>query len=89
VYGDETWKTGRVDHKFLEDFEMCYWRKMVKIGWADRLRNYFIESRKRMNSQHIIKRRKSIWIGHISLRNCLLKHFITEIIEGSIEVTES
>jgi len=33
-----------------------------------------------------IKRRKANWIGHILLRNCLLKHFIEGKIGGRIEV---
>jgi hypothetical protein len=34
---------------------------------------------------HAIKHRKANWIGHISRRNCLLKH----VIEGEIEGTGS
>jgi hypothetical protein len=33
------------------------------------------------NILHIMKRRKAKWIGHILLRNCLLKH----VIEGKLE----
>jgi len=33
-----------------------------------------------------LKRRKVNWIGHILLRNCLLKHVIEGKIEGRIEV---
>jgi hypothetical protein len=25
-----------VDEKYLESFEMCYWRRMDKISWTDR-----------------------------------------------------
>jgi hypothetical protein len=32
------------------------------------------------------KRRKANWIGHISRRNCLLKHVTKVKIEGRIEV---
>jgi hypothetical protein len=32
---------------------------------------------------HRIKRKKANWIGHVLLRNCLLKH----IFEATIEVT--
>ena len=70
-----------------------FWNVLLEKDGEDRLGRslekllHWVKEKK--NSQHIIKRRKSIWIGHISLRNCLLKHFITEIIEGSIEVAES
>jgi hypothetical protein len=36
-----------------------------------------------MNILHTIKWRKANWIGHISRRNCFLKH----VIEGKMEVT--
>jgi hypothetical protein len=40
------------------------------------------------NILHTIKRREAHWIGHILLRNCLLKHVTEENIEGRTEVTE-
>jgi hypothetical protein len=39
---------------------------------------------KERNILHTIERKKANWIGHILLRNCLLKH----IIEGSWKGTE-
>jgi len=35
------------------------------------------------NILHTVNKRKANWIGHILLRNCLLKH----VIEGKIEGT--
>jgi hypothetical protein len=34
------------------------------------------------------KRRNANGIGHILRRNCLLKHFVEQKVEGRIEVTE-
>jgi hypothetical protein len=39
------------------------------------------------NILHKISRRKTNWIGHILLKNCLLKHVIEGKMEGRIEVT--
>ena len=39
------------------------------------------------NILHRKIRRKANWIGHISLRNCFLKHVIEEKIKGRIKVT--
>jgi len=39
-----------------------------------------------MNIPLTIKRSKASWIGHVLLRNCLLKHAIEGKIEGSKEV---
>jgi len=35
--------------------------------------------------RNILHKRKDSWIGHILLRNCLLKHVIEGKIEGRIE----
>jgi hypothetical protein len=57
---------------------------MEKISWTIRVRNE--ETRQRVkeerNIQHIMKRKKANWIGHILGRNCLLK----QVIEGKMEV---
>jgi hypothetical protein len=39
------------------------------------------------NILHEIRKRKANWIGHILLRNCLLKEVIEGKIEGQKEVT--
>jgi len=39
------------------------------------------------NVIHTMKRRKANLTGHISRRNCLLKHVIEGTTEGSVEVT--
>jgi hypothetical protein len=38
------WNTlRRVDQKYMESFEMWYWRRMEKISWTDRVRNEVLE----------------------------------------------
>jgi hypothetical protein len=39
------------------------------------------------NILHEIRKRKANWIGHILLRNCLLKLFIEGKINGEMELT--
>jgi len=39
VYGAETWALRKVDQKYLETFEMWYWRTMDKNSWTDCMRN--------------------------------------------------
>jgi hypothetical protein len=81
-YGAETWTLQKVDQKYLGSFEMWCCRRMEKISWTDRVRNELIRRVKEdSNILHTIKRRKANWIGHILLRNCLLKH----VIEGKLE----
>jgi hypothetical protein len=50
-------------------------------------RSIITSSQKERNILHTIKRKKANWIGHILLRNCLLKHVIEGKIEDRLEVT--
>ena len=61
---------------------------MLKISWTDRVRNGVLHRVEReRNILQTIQRREANWIGHILLRNCLLKHVIEGKIEGWIKVT--
>jgi hypothetical protein len=62
---------------------MWCWRRMEKISWTYRVRNEEVLHRvkEETNILQTIKRRKTIWIGHILRRNCLIKH----IVEGKIK----
>ena len=58
---------------------------MEEITSNDRVRNeVLIRVKEEGNIIQKIKRRKANRIGHISLRNCLLKHVTERKIEGSI-----
>jgi hypothetical protein len=78
LYGAEIWTLRKVDQKYLESFEMWCWRRMQKISWTDRVRNEEVLHRVKEERDilHPVKRRKANWIGHISRRNCLLKHVV-------------
>jgi hypothetical protein len=88
-YGSETCTLRKVDQKYLESYDVWYWRRM-EISWSDRVRNEEVLHRLKQerNILHAVKRRKANWIGHILYRNCLLRHFIEEKAQGSIEVTK-
>ena len=89
LYGAETWTLRAADQKYLESFEMRCWRRMEKISWTDHVRKE--EALFRVNEQrnilHEIRKRKANWIGHILLRNCLLKQVIEGKMKGEMEVT--
>jgi len=80
-----------VDQKYLGSFEMWCWKRMEKIILFDRVRrNEEILCRVKgdRNTLHKMTRRKANWIGHIFIRNGLIKHVIEREIEGRVEVTE-
>jgi hypothetical protein len=78
LHGAETWTLHTVDQKYLESFEMWYWRTMEKIGWADRVRKEELLCRVKEQRiiLHTVNRRKADCIGHILRRNCIIKHDI-------------
>jgi hypothetical protein len=60
-----------------------------EISWTDRVRNeeVLLRVKQQRNILHEISKRKANWIGHIFLRNCLLRQVIEGKIQGGIEVT--
>jgi hypothetical protein len=77
-YGAETWKIRAAEQKYLGSFEMWCWRRMEKISWTDHVRKEEVLFRvnEQRNIVHEIRKWKANWIGHILLRNCLLKQVI-------------
>jgi hypothetical protein len=54
--GAENWTHRKVDQKYLESFEMWYWRRMEKIGWNHHVRNKLLHKiKEKKNKAHIIK----------------------------------
>ena len=78
----------KVDRKYLESFEMWYWRRMEKVSWTDLLRNEEVlwSVKEVKNIIQTTKRRKANWISYILGRNCFLKYIVEGKIEGRIEV---
>ena len=76
--GAETWTYWTIDQKYMESFEMWWWRRTEQIIWADHVRKEeVLQNVKDINILHTIKRRKANWILHISGANRLLKR-VTE-----------
>ena len=90
VYGAETLTPRAADQKYVESFEMWYWRRMEKISWTNHVRNeeVLLRVNEQRNILHEVRKRKANWIGHILRRNCLLKQVIEGKIKGEIEVKE-
>jgi hypothetical protein len=87
--GAETWTLRTVDQKYLESFEMWFWRRMEKISWTEHVRNEeaLLRVKEQRDIPHEIRKRKANWIGHILRINCLLRQVTEGKIKGGIEVT--
>jgi hypothetical protein len=88
LYGAETWTLRKVDQKYLERFEMWYWKR-TDIFYSDRVRNEeVLHTVKGRNNLYTIKTRKTNWICHKLRRNCLLKHVTEGKLEGRMDMME-
>jgi hypothetical protein len=88
LYDAEIWTLRKIDQKYLESFQMWYWRRMEKISWTAGVTNKKVLHRvkEERNILHKIKIRKANWIVRILRRKCLLKHIIEGKIGGGIEM---
>jgi hypothetical protein len=77
LYGADTWRLGKLAHKYLGSSEMWCWQRM-EFSWADPVRNKRALQRlkEERNILKTIKRRKANWICCLLSRNCLLNHVI-------------
>ena len=80
LYGAENWTLRAADQKYLESFEMWYWRRMEEISWTDHVRNaeVLLRVNEQRNIIREIRKRKANWIGNLLRRKWLLK----QVIEG-------
>ena len=61
LYGAETSTLRAVDQKYLESFEIWYWRGMEKNSWTDHVRNeeVLLRVKEQRNILHEIRKRKA------------------------------
>jgi hypothetical protein len=64
LYGAETWTLRKVDHKYVESFEMWCWRRM-EISGTDHVKNEEVLQRveEAKNILHTVNRMKANWTG--------------------------
>jgi hypothetical protein len=60
-YGAGTWTLRKLDHKNLESFAVCCWRRLEKISSTDNLKNKEVLNRNKeeRNILLTVKRRKA------------------------------
>ena len=42
MYGYENWTINKVDCQRIDDFELCYWRRLLRVPWTARRSNQSI-----------------------------------------------
>jgi len=83
LYGSET-SLRKEDIKRLEACEMWFWRRLLKISCQKHATDETVLERIRMSRCLIntIKRRKTIWLGHVLRHDNMLRHAIEGRMEG-------
>ena len=84
VYGSETWTLQKEDIRRLEAFEICIWRRMMKVPWTEHKTNEEIlkmveTERKIMDT---VRSRQKRWLGHILRHDSLLRITLEGQIQG-------
>ena len=77
-----TWTLKKLERKYLENFEMCCWRKMENIKWSEKITNEQVIDRigERRTLINNILCRKVSWMVIFHERNFLLH----DVIQGQI-----
>jgi len=80
--GSETWTVGKYEERIIDAFETWCWRRMLKIKWTDRIKDYedFQRTKEERLLLKILKNRRYSWIGHTVRYN----EFVVNILEGAI-----
>ena len=53
MYRCESWTIKKAEHQRIDAFELWYWRRLLKVPWTTRRRNYSIL--KEINPEHSLK----------------------------------
>ncbi|KAI5718027.1 hypothetical protein M8J77_015079 [Diaphorina citri] len=85
LYGMESWTLNQTLMKKIESFEMWIYRRMLRISWKDKVRNTEVmaKMKKEVELQHLIKKRKLEYFGHI-MRNSEKYGLLQVILQGRI-----
>jgi hypothetical protein len=82
LYASETWTILKADAARIEAFEMWVWRRLLKVGWEDRVSNanILIRVQEERSIMITVQKRKRNWIGHVMRHDGLLR----DVIEGRL-----
>jgi hypothetical protein len=80
--GAENWALRKTGQKYLERFEMWYWRGMEKIGWTERVRNVC-----RVKEERYVLHTMKMKEGRLDWSHLTCELLSKHVIEGKVEVT--
>ena len=70
MYGCESWTIKKAEHRRIDAFELCYWRRLLRVPWTSRRSNQSIL--KEISPEHsldgLMLKLKLQYFGHLMWR---------------------
>ena len=85
IYGCENWAIKKAEHQRTDAFELCSWRRLLRVSWAARRSNQSIlkEISPEYSLEGLMLKLKLQYFGHLMRRtDSLEKTLMLEKIEG-------
>ena len=81
MYGCESWTINKAEHQRIDAFELWYWRRLLRVPWAERKSNQSIlkEISPEYSLEGLMLKLKLWYFGHLMGRTDLLEK--TQILE--------
>ena len=70
MYGCESWTIKKAEHRRIDAFELCCWRRLIRIPWTARKSNQFIlkEISPGYSLERLMLKLKLQYFGHLMRR---------------------
>ena len=70
MYGCESWTIKKAEHRRIDAFELCYWRRLLRVPWTARRSNQSIlkEISPRCLLERLMLKLKLQYFGHLMWR---------------------
>ena len=85
MYGCESWTIKRTEHRRIDAFELCCWRRLLRVPWTERRSNQSIlkEINPEYSLEGLMLKLKLQYFGHLMQKaNSLAKTLMLGKIEG-------
>ena len=85
TYECDSWTMQKAEHRRIDAFELCCWKRLVRVPWTARRSNQFIlkETSTEYSLEGLMLKLKLQYFGHLMQRTgSLEKTLILETIEG-------
>ena len=71
MYGCESWTTKKAEHRRIDAFELCCWRRLLRVPWTARRSNQSIlkEISPGCSSEGLMLKLKLQYFGHLMWRD--------------------